>query len=222
MGCIFPKAGSVEKFWSNIKEGVDAITEIPATHWKPTDYFDADSSSPDMTYAKTGGFIDSTDFDPLYYGISPNNIEATDTTQLLGMVAAREALLDAGYATAKDSDDGRQFDRDRTSVIMGVTGTLELVIPLGARLGHPIWRQALKDAGVDDSVAEEVVERISEGYVPWQENSFPGLLGNVAAGRIANRFDLGGTNCVVDADPAGSANINCCFPDPQGSQSSFF
>src|SRR5690606_16957371 len=29
--------------------------------------------------------------------------------------------------------------------------------------------------------------------------SFPGLLGNVVAGRIANRLDLGGTNCVTDA-----------------------
>ena len=36
-------------------------------------------------------------------------------------------------------------------------------------------------------------------YVRWEENSFPGMLGNVISGRIANRFDLGGTNCVVDA-----------------------
>ena len=33
---------------------------------------------------------------------------------------------------------------------------------------------------------------------------FPGLLGNVAAGRIANRLDLGGTNCVIDAACASS------------------
>jgi acyl transferase domain-containing protein len=80
-----------------------------------------------------------------------------------------------------------------------VTGTLELVLPLGARLGHPLWRRALRDAGVPAEVADEVVERIAAGYVPWQEASFPGLLGNVAAGRIANFLDLGGTNCVVDA-----------------------
>jgi len=35
-------------------------------------------------------------------------------------------------------------------------------------------------------------------------NTFPGLLANVVAGRIANRFDLGGTNCVIDAACAGS------------------
>lgn len=204
IGCLFPKANNQEEYWSNIREGVDAISDIPESHWNPADYFDEDKTSPDMTYAKRGGFIDKQDFNPLLYGLSPNNIEATDTTQLLGMVVARQALLDAGYSTGKDSGDGREFDRDRTSVIMGVTGTLELVIPLGARLGHPIWRKALADAGVDPETTEDVVQRIADGYVPWQENSFPGLLGNVAAGRIANRFDLGGTNCVVDAACASS------------------
>ena len=49
-----------------------------------------------------------------------------------------------------------------------------------------------------------MVEKISNSYVPWQESSFPGLLGNVVAGRIANRLDLKGTNCVVDAACASS------------------
>src|SRR5205085_1737792 len=70
--------------------------------------------------------------------------------------------------------------------------------------GHPIWRKALKEAGVADNVADDVVRRIGDSYVGWQEDSFPGLLGNVAAGRIANRLDLGGTNCVVDAACASS------------------
>ncbi|MBI1372367.1 MAG: SDR family NAD(P)-dependent oxidoreductase [Phycisphaera sp.] len=204
IGCRFPKADSLEAFWSNIRRGVDAITEIPESHWDPAAYFDADKSTPDMTYAKRGGFIDPVDFNPMEFGVGPVNIEATDTTQLLGMLVARDALRDAGYATSREATDGRAFDRDRCSVILGVTGTLELVIPLGARLGHPIWRKALAEAGVDGETAEDVVQRIADGYVPWQENSFPGLLGNVAAGRIANRLDTGGTNCVVDAACASS------------------
>ena len=57
---------------------------------------------------------------------------------------------------------------------------------------------------MDEQTTEDVVRRISDSYVGWQENSFPGLLGNVAAGRIANRLDLRGTNCVVDAACASS------------------
>ena len=204
IGCLFPKADSAEAFWANIKGGVDAVTDIPDTHWQPDEHFDSDPAAPDMTYARRGAFLEPVDFKPLDFGINPNNIEATDTTQLLGLMVAQQALRDAGYATSKEATDGKPFNRDRTSVILGVTGALELVIPLGARLGHPIWRKALKEAGVEKTVAEDVVQRIADSYVPWQENSFPGLLGNVAAGRIANRFDTGGTNCVVDAACASS------------------
>ncbi len=207
ISCLFPKADDLQAYWANIKNGVNAITPVPAgSHWNAADYFDADPKSPDRTYAQSGGFLTPVDFNPMEFGIAPKDIEATDTSQLLSLVAAQRALADAGYAAGNvdGKSAGRKFDRERTSVILGVTGALELVIPLGARLGHPIWRRALKDAGVEGTVAEDVVQRISDSYVGWQENSFPGLLGNVAAGRIANRLDLGGTNCVVDAACASS------------------
>ena len=199
MGCLFPGAEGLRRFWANIRDGVDAIREIPETHWNPDDYHDADPKAPDRTYARRGGFLDPVDFPALDFGIAPTNLEATDTTQLLGLMVAKAALDDAGYGQG-----GREIDRDRVSVVLGVTGTLELVIPLGARLGHPIWRRALKEAGVAEPVASDVVKRIGDSYVGWQENSFPGLLGNVAAGRISNRLDLGGTNCVIDAACASS------------------
>ena len=199
MACLFPQADSPAGFWSNILEGRDSIREVPMTHWSASEYFDADPKAPDMTYSKRGAFLDPVDFAPLDFGIAPKNLEAIDTTQLLGLMVARDALADSGYGSA-----GKTFNRHRASVILGVTGTLEMVIPLGARLGHPIWRKSLADCGVDPETAEKVVGRIGEHYSAWQENSFPGLLGNVTAGRIANRLDLGGTNCVVDAACASS------------------
>src|SRR5260221_6334172 len=62
----------------------------------------------------------------------------------------------------------------------------------------------MRAAGFRDELAADAAERIAESYVRWQENSSPGLLGNVIAGRIANRLDLHGTNCVVDAACASS------------------
>jgi acyl transferase domain-containing protein/NAD(P)-dependent dehydrogenase (short-subunit alcohol dehydrogenase family) len=198
IGCLFPKAADHRAYWANILSRVDAITDVPPDRWDPADYFDADAASPDRTYARRGGFLDPVAFKPLEFGITPNSLGATDSAQLLGLVAARAALEDAGYGA------GREFDRGRISVFLGVTGTQQLVIPLGARLGHPIWRRALHAAGVEGPVADEVVRRIADAYVGWQEDSFPGLLGNVVAGRIANRLNLHGTNCVVDAACASS------------------
>ena len=198
MGCLFPKSPGVKAYWRLLFHGENAIIDVPETHWSSEIFFHEDPKKPDHVYCKKGGFISPTAFDPTEFGIPPSSLEATDTSQLLGLITAKKALEDSGYGEKEN------FNHDRTSVILGVTGTQELVIPLGARLGHPIWRRALEDSGISPEKTEEVVQKISDSYVSWQENSFPGLLGNVVAGRICNRLDLGGTNCVVDAACASS------------------
>jgi len=198
MGCFFPKASGLHEYWRLIFKGEDGITDIPETHWSPDDYFDKNPKKPDHIYCKRGGFLSAVPFDPTEFGMPPSSLEATDTSQILGLLAAKAAIENAGYGQKTN------FNHNRTSVILGATGTQELVIPLGARLGHPIWRKALHNSGIEPDKAEEVVKKISDSYVSWQENSFPGLLGNVIAGRICNRLDIGGTNCVVDAACASS------------------
>jgi acyl transferase domain-containing protein/NAD(P)-dependent dehydrogenase (short-subunit alcohol dehydrogenase family) len=194
MSGFFPQSPGLKAYWRLLLQGRDAITEVPSTHWSKADYFDPDPRAPDRVYCSRGGFLPPIDFDPSEFGIPPASLESTDSSQLLALVAAKQALRDAGLS----------LDRDRTSVILGVTGTQELVIPLSSRLGFPRWRRALETAGVDAERREQVMRTISASYVPWQETSFPGLLGNVVAGRISNRLDLGGTNCVVDAACASS------------------
>ncbi len=198
IGCLFPKASDTSMFWANIVSGIDCLTEIPETHWSLKDYFDPDPAKPDHTHARTGGFLDPVSFDPMEFGIAPNALEATDTSQLLTLLAAKQALKDAGYTN------GAALDRDRVSIILGVTGAQQLVITLGARLYHPLMRKTLIECGLTESEADQITQRINHKLVGWQEASFPGLLGNVVAGRIANRFDFGGMNCVVDAACAGS------------------
>ncbi len=198
MGCFFPKASGLHEYWRLIFKGEDGITDIPKTHWSPDDYFDKDPKKPDHIYCKRGGFLSAVPFDPTEFGMLPSSLEATDTSQILGLLAAKMALENAGYGQNAD------FSHSRTSVILGATGTQELAIPLGARLGHPIWRKALHNSGIEPDKAEEIIKKISDSYVSWQENSFPGLLGNVIAGRICNRLGIGGTNCVVDAACASS------------------
>ena len=200
MGCLFPKASNLKEFWRLLYNGEDGITDVPDTHWSVKDYFDEQPKYPDHTYCKRGGFLSPVSYDPSEFGIPPKILEATDTAQLLSLLVAKRALEDAGYGEMPKSI------RERTNVSIGVTGTQELVIPLSSRLGHPVWRKALEDAGVPKGQADDVVKRISNSYVSWQESSFPGLLGNVVAGRIANRLDLGGTNCVVDAACASSTS----------------
>ena len=198
MASLLPKARNLQEYWTNILEKIDCITDVPASHWNADDYYDPDPRAPDKTYCKRGGFIPHIDFNPMEFGLPPNILEVTDVSQLLSLVVAKEAIADAGYGKS------REFNRERTGVILGSALAKQLSTPLSVRLEYPIWEKVLKSSGLSDQDTKKIVEKIKLAYVQWNENAFPGMLANVIAGRIANRLDLGGTNCVVDAACASS------------------
>ena len=194
MSSIFPQAEDLTRYWDNILGEVDCISEVPSSRWEIKDYYDPDPNAPDKTYCKRGGFIPDIDFDPAEFGLPPNILEATDVSQLLALVAAKACLEDGGYG------DSRGVSRENMGVILGMVGIgSKLVVPLMARLQYPVWDKVLRSYGISDADRQAIIEKIKLAYPKWEENSFPGAIGNVVAGRIANRFDLGGTNCVVDA-----------------------
>ena len=184
MGCILPKAPDVENFWENILDQVDAIQEVPADRWDWRRYFDPDKTAKDKIYSKWGGFIDDVVIDPVRYGIPPASIKSIEPLQLLTLEAVRAALIDAGFADGHIADPEL---RRRTSVILGVGGG-------AGALGQ---RYAVRTSlpGLIEETPDAVLSLLPE----WTEDSFPGILMNVVAGRVANRFDLGGVNFTVDA-----------------------
>lgn len=194
MAGIFPEAQNLERYWENILNEVNCIREVPPSRWNVADYYDADPSVPDKSYSKYGGFIPDIQFDPMEFGLPPNFLEVTDVSQLLGLVVARDALADAGY----QEKDEQVFDR--TGVILGMVGMSSKVIhPLLNRLQYPVWEKVLRSNSVPEEAIPAIIEKMKLAYIGWNENAFPGAIGNVVAGRIANRFDLGGTNFIVDA-----------------------
>ncbi|WP_217250870.1 type I polyketide synthase, partial [Streptomyces sp. AC602_WCS936] len=198
LGALYPRSGDLGEFWNNVVDGTDCIEDVPETHWKISDYYDPDPSAPDKTYAKRGGFVPTVPFNPMEFGLPPNTLEVTDVLQLLSLTVARQTLRDAG-ATGSG-----WYDPSRTGVVLGITGANSLTQPLATRLQTPVLKEVVRSCGLSEGDAEEIADKFTKAFAPWEENSFPGMLGNVVAGRIANRFDLGGTNCTVDAACASS------------------
>ena len=198
MASIFADAKNLENYWDNIFESVDAIKDVPSDRWAKDDYYSSNPKEADKTYCKRGGFLPEIDFDPMEFGLPPNILELTDIAQLLSLVVAREVLNDAGIG------DGSGYDRDKVGITLGVGGGQKQISPLTSRLQGPVLEKVLKASGVEEADRAMIIEKFKKAYIGWEENSFPGMLGNVISGRIANRFDFGGTNCVVDAACAGS------------------
>lgn len=199
LASVFPGASSVQRFWTNIVAGVDAITDVPATRWDPV-YFDPTSSSADRLYCKRGGFVDGeASFDPLAFGIMPNAASGTEPDQLLALHVAAQAIEDASLASA--------LPRERTGVILGRGGYLT---PGMARLNQFVHTaQQLVESlrtlvpGIRDDQLEAVKDEFQNKLAGGQPGNI-GLVPNLAASRIANRLDLRGPAYTVDAACASS------------------
>lgn len=198
MSGLFPMARNHQEYWQNIVDGVDCTTEVPQSRWRLDDYYDPDPEAPDKTYSRRGAFLPDVEFAPLEFGMPPNQLDVTSTMQTLSLGVARDLLRDAG------TDGSDWYDSARTGVVLGVTGPVPLMHPLAARLSTPVLKEVVRAAGLTASDAEEIAQRYVRAFAPWEENSFPGFLANVVAGRVANRLDLGGLNATVDAACAAS------------------
>ncbi|MFI6983403.1 SDR family NAD(P)-dependent oxidoreductase [Embleya sp. NPDC050154] len=202
MACVLPGAPDLASYWRNILAGVDAVTEVPRERWDVERYF-APSSEPGATArgsvkgagpgavpagrtpSKWGGFVPAIGFDATGYGIPPASLASIEPAQLLALHVASGALADAGYGP------GRTFARERTSVIFGAEAGTDLAGAYGFRALFPGW-------------FGDLPEDLDRQLPSPTEDSFPGVLANVIAGRIANRLDLGGVNYTVDAACAAS------------------
>ncbi|MBI3836167.1 MAG: acyltransferase domain-containing protein, partial [Planctomycetes bacterium] len=195
MSCMFPKANDLREFWENVLNRVNAISEIPSDRWDADLYFNGDRRAKDKIYSRWGGFLSDRPIDPTRFGMPPSAIPSIEPLQLLVLESVRQAIEDSGYHK-------RTFNRERTSVILGAGGGVaDLGLGYGFRALLPYF---LTKAGGSVEDAAELIEKLAGLLPEWTEDSFAGLLMNVAAGRVANRFDFGGTNYTVDAACASS------------------
>ncbi len=206
IGAIMPGALNKDEFWSNIKEGKYCITEIPASYWDYKLFYSPDHKAEDKLYSKIGGFIpQSFKFNSLKYRIPPQIAKQMDTVQHLAIETTRMALEDSGY-------DKKEFDHNRTAVIIGNSmGGMKNEMS-NTRLNRPFLYEILKNTSSFKSLApadaqkmlDEMDAGVREKFTPITEDSMPGELANVIPGRVANVFDLHGTNFAVDAACATS------------------
>ncbi|MEU1374994.1 SDR family NAD(P)-dependent oxidoreductase [Streptomyces triculaminicus] len=197
LGALLPDARDVEQGWRLILGRRNLMRDVPPTRWLIDDYYHPVPGTPQKVYTRRGAFLPTVDFDPMAYGIPPQSLTSTDSAQLLALLVADQVLRDA-------ADGGvARPDGDRVSVVLG-TAALGLLTESNAPTQRPVWLKALREHGLPETEAQAVCDRILAHYPRPTEDTFPGLLSNVVAGRIAARFDLHGTNHTTDAACASS------------------
>ena len=201
MSCIFPGAGDVKTFWSNIENKVDAIGAVPEGRMGSV-FFDAEVKEVDRFYCRRGGFIDEfAAFDPALFGILPVSVEGTEPEQLLALRLAHQALTDAGVWE-------RRLSLDKTGIIIGkgnyagpgATRAIE-IIRTGQQLVQLLQELAPTLSGPElDRIKKEF--QLKKGR--FAADTAMGLIPNLVASLVSNRLDLGGPAYTVDAACASS------------------
>ena len=194
---MFANASDLSSYWSNILNKVVAVGDVPTARWNPAPYLNSARDWIGHLDSAKGAFLDdSFKFDPVRLRVPPSAIQGADPDQFLVLRCAYEALADANC-------DETDLDRERTEVIVGRAaadgpGTMAL---WQRTEGVPKLLEILASVGRD--LTAEALARIEKEILaelpPFSPETVAGIVPNVVAGRVANRFDFMNANFVVDA-----------------------
>ena len=214
MACVYPDACTPAELWENVLAQRRSFRSLPPERIRREDYWSADRSAPDRTYAFEGAVIEGYEFDRVAFRVVGSTFRSTDLAHWLALDVASRALVDAGFP------EGRGLPRESTGVLVGNTLTGEFSRANLLRLRWPYVRRVVEAALVKEGWSPETrggfLERLEPEYKspfpPVGEESLAGGLSNTIAGRICNQFDLKGGGYTVDGACASSllAVANAC------------
>ena len=197
MACTFAQASDLSTYWSNVLNKVVAVGDVPTERWNSQPHLDSDPNWVGHLDCAKGAFLNGTfGFDPVRLRVPPSAVRGADPDQFLVLRCAYEALADANCLDA-------DLLGERIEVIVGRAaadgpGTRAL---WQRTEGVPRIMEVL--ASVSPDLTREELTKIEEemlaGLPPFSAETVPGVVPNVVAGRVANRFDFMNANFVVDA-----------------------
>lgn len=195
LSCVFPGAPDAETFWQNIIGKIDSTGPVPGDRIDPVHFGDA-TNLVDRFYCGRGGFMPAYEIDPTAFGLLPIAAQGTEPDHLLTLDLVAKALADAGVFQ-------KNVSLEKTGIIIGkgnyagpgATRAIEIV-----RTGEQI-SALLKELLPEIPAAD--IEKVKHAYQErkgrFAADTAMGLIPNLVASLVANRFNLGGAAFTVDA-----------------------
>jgi acyl transferase domain-containing protein len=95
----FPGAPGADEFWDVLREGRDAISEVPKDRWDVDEFFDPEPGVPGKVVTRRAGFVDDvTGFDAPFFGMSTREVRFMDPQHRLLLETAWRAVEHSGTA----------------------------------------------------------------------------------------------------------------------------
>lgn len=95
----FPGASDADEFWNLLREGRDAISEVPKDRWDVDEFFDPEPGAAGKVVTRRAGFVDDvTGFDAPFFGMSTREVRMMDPQHRLLLETAWRAVEHSGTA----------------------------------------------------------------------------------------------------------------------------
>ena len=204
VSALMPDAPDIETFWQNILDAKVSIRTIPEHRWiGPVDHFFREGGPGNIeegfTYARIGAVVEGYEFDWRRWKQPPGTLTQIDLAQQWAVSVAAAAIEQAGY-----DGDSKDIDRLRTGVAFANALGGENRNLSNIRIYSNHTKELAKSQGMPEENSAAFMESIIEGAPRVNEDTMPGELANVVAGRVSNLLDLQGPNFAMDAACASS------------------
>lgn len=216
VGGIFPDAADVNQFWNNILNKKVSIKRIPDEIINSEIFFQPEVygkiNKQDKTYTHIAGLVDHQVYAKSSYKhkIPPAVAEHMDRNQLAAIYCVDQAL---------EFIEDKALPKEHTAVILGnglpgIKYDQVLQRISFQEIEYYLKNNTLVQGKFSSDEFNEVINKLRDeflkGTIQITEDSSPGVLPNIVAGRITNVFDLWGPSFTVDAACASSlAAISC-------------
>ncbi|WP_374025247.1 type I polyketide synthase [Mycobacterium sp. HNNTM2301] len=95
----FPGAADADEFWDVLRQGRDAISEVPKDRWDVDEFFDPEPGTPGKVVTRRAGFVDDvTGFDAPFFGMSAREVRMMDPQHRILLETAWRAVEHSGIA----------------------------------------------------------------------------------------------------------------------------
>lgn len=101
----FPGAADADEFWDVLRDGRDAISDVPQDRWDADEFFDPEPGAPGKVVTRRAGFVDDvTGFDAPFFGLSTREVRLMDPQHRILLETAWRAVEHSGYAPTDLAD----------------------------------------------------------------------------------------------------------------------
>lgn len=194
VGCYDGNGINFDEWCKNTKAKYNVQSKYPADRY-PQEINDIFNSSQQLK----ASFIDKFQFPCIKFKIPPVILKEIDRSQQLALIASEQAISDYG---------SEKIVSDKTGVYFGNMMGLETSMNTDLRIRHREYLDVLKHTSEIEQMSESAKETILNditnhlrGYIAkTEEDTLPGYMDNIIAGRVSNFFNLTSTNAVFDSD----------------------